>query len=293
MPTSQKTSAYLCATIAATFVINAQAISIDGTLDAGYGSALAVQTVNTGFGDSTIGDGTSFGGSELDAAYGSISGGYLYLFLAGNFQNNGNHLNVFLSDGRAGQSTLAAAGGTAANMNGSVFSSGFQATYMLDLNDYANTVYVEEHNLFGTPTGGYVGSFSLSGGIGGGTPGGSIQYALNNLNVGGVNGSTGTAANAATAQAVTTGMEIAIPLSLLGSPTSVSVLASINGGGDGYLSNQFLTGLGVGSGNVASSQFNFGSTPGQFFTVTTVPEPSSLMLGASGLLTLLALRRRK
>ena len=45
----------------------------------------------------------SGGGSELDAAYGKVSGGNLYLFLAGNFENNGNHLNVFLAGGASGR----------------------------------------------------------------------------------------------------------------------------------------------------------------------------------------------
>ena len=77
------------------------------TTGVSYGSPLAVQTVNTGFGDSTVGDGTSSGGSELDAAYGNISGTTLYLFLAGNFENNGNLCNIFIDDGGSGgQSTL-------------------------------------------------------------------------------------------------------------------------------------------------------------------------------------------
>src|SRR5208282_6743267 len=64
-------------------------IVVNGTLDAGYGSPLAVQTINTGFGDSTVGDGTSSGGSELDAAYANVSNGTLYLFFAGNLRTTG------------------------------------------------------------------------------------------------------------------------------------------------------------------------------------------------------------
>ena len=77
----------------------AHAQNLNGTLNAGfYGSALVVQTINTGFGDAA-GNNDSVGGSELDAAYGRISGGNLWLFLAGNWENNGNHLNVFVSGG--------------------------------------------------------------------------------------------------------------------------------------------------------------------------------------------------
>jgi len=272
----------------------ARAQVVNGSLDGAYGSPLATQTINTGFGDSTVGDGTSTGGSELDAAYGIVNGGNLYLFLAGNFEDNGNHVNIFSSDGRAGQSTLAVpTTATLQAMNGSVFSPGFQATYAIDLNDYAGTAYVEEYSLTGTPSGGYVGAFGLSGGIGTGSPGGSIFYGLNNLNAAGVNGNTGTAANAAAANAVTTGLEMSIPLSLLGNPTGpILVLADINGGGDGYLSNQFLPGLPVGTGNLGpSTTFNFGSTPGEYFTVS-VPEPSTVAMSLSGLAALLAFRRR-
>ncbi len=79
------------------------------------------------------------------------------------------------------------------------------------------------------------------------------------------------------------------------------VLADINGGSDGYLSNQFLPGLAVGTGNVggggpytggSSSQFNLGSTPGAYFTVAAVPEPSSIALVVVGLLGALTIRRK-
>ena len=102
------------------------------------------------------------------------------------------------------------------------------------------------------------------------------------------------AADPAAANAVGTGLELSIPLSLLGDPTGpIEVLAAINGGGDTYLSNQLLPGLPVSSGNLGAATFNFGSTPGQYFTVPT-PEPSTLALGTlAGLAGLVAFRRRK
>ena len=136
-------------------------------------SALAIQTIQTSYGFNTAGDGTSAGGSELDAAYGVISGGYLYLFLAGNFQDNGNYVNVFVDGGAPGQSTLAAPlTANLKNLNGSQFGSGFQATYAWTMDDYANVAYVEEYTYGGAGSlaGGYVGSVVVPGGIGSGLP---------------------------------------------------------------------------------------------------------------------------
>src|SRR5882757_3249940 len=100
--------------------IGTQAQTIDGTLDGSYGSALAVQTANTGFGSGTA----ASGGNQLDAAYANISGGNLNLFFAGN-TSDGNYFDVFLADGRTGQSTFNVSGTATANMNGSTFSPGF------------------------------------------------------------------------------------------------------------------------------------------------------------------------
>jgi hypothetical protein len=211
----------LCAGAVATgLALNANAqITMDGTLDANYGSALAAQTVNTGFGVSTSGDGTSSGGSEMDAGYGTIYGGYLYVFLAGNYEANGNHVNLFISDGAAGQSTLSTSGGSMGAMNGSQFSPGFNANLAIDLNDYSGTAYVEEYT-GATLSGGYVGSFGLAGGIGNGTPGpNGILYGFNNTHVSTM-GSPGTATSQAAMLAATTGLEVGIPLSLLAGYTS-------------------------------------------------------------------------
>ena len=293
--------------LGATVVVQAQ--NLNGTVSPSfYGSPLALQTINTGFGNAAGGN-DSAGGSELDAAYGKISGGNLYLFLAGNVENNGNHLNVFIAGGAAGgQNVLsAAATGTMQAMNGSVFSPGFNATFAYDVNDYSGTLYSEEYNLIGG-TGGYVGSLGNSGtGIYAGIDGtgqstaGTIGVYLNNNNA-----STMGAAGAAYSggASVTTGYELVIPLSSIGyGGGNIMVLADVNGGGDGYLANQFLPGLAVGTGNVggggpytggSGSQFNFANTPGEYFTVSAVPEPASMaMLGFAGLTALLAIRRRK
>ena len=70
-------------------------VTVDGTLgiSEGYGSPLTTQTINTGFGDNNSDiSGHSNGGSELDAVYGVAYNGYLYLFIAGNLEANGNNI---------------------------------------------------------------------------------------------------------------------------------------------------------------------------------------------------------
>ncbi|MGH7940671.1 MAG: hypothetical protein ACREFR_06320 [Limisphaerales bacterium] len=254
-----------------TAVVCANAQNLDGTLDPGfYGPPLYVQTINTGFGDSTGGGDAT--GSELDAVYTKVSGGNLYLFLAGCFQNNGNYLNVFLAGGAAGETNLnVPSTATLHVMNGSIFPPGFQATWAFDMNDSSGTLYSEEYNLTGTPGGGYVGSLAeSSAGIAAGSDGGVASLYLDNT-LASTMGASGTAISGATAGTnTTTGLEMVIPLSAIGyvNGTPVSVVACISGGGDGYLSNQFLPGLAVGTGNLGGDTFNLGSEPTPTNSVT-------------------------
>src|SRR5204862_2362305 len=77
---------------------------VDGTRDVEYGAPLAVQATQTGFGDANPPG--SLGGSELDAAYGKISGGRLYLLFTGNHEPNFNKLEVFIDSKAGGENTL-------------------------------------------------------------------------------------------------------------------------------------------------------------------------------------------
>jgi len=249
--------------------ISANAQYLNGTLDAAfYGSPLYVQTINTGFGNSTGGGDAS--GSELDAVYAKVSGGNLYLFIAGCFQNNGNHLNVFIDGGAAGQTNLAVpTGASMAAMNGSifrtnsvVFGTNFYATWAFDMNDSSGTLYSEEYSLTGVPSGGYVGALAGAAGIFAGSDGGVSLLYLNNTLVSTMGTANAALSGAGSGANTTTGLEMVIPTADIGyTGGAIDVTIDINGGSDGYLSNQFLPGLAVGTANLGGSTFNFGPPP--------------------------------
>ena len=236
----------------------AQPASINGSYEPVFGSALAVQTDATGFG---------LNASELDGAYGLMANGNLYLFLPGNLQNNGNNINVFIG-GTNGQTTLNAAnpGNLALNnlsvMNGSRFSPGFSAVYAFNINNTNQTLTVSQYNLTNHTAVDAMGTLAETGNtVANGTVDNSVVVGFNN------NNSKSQAANTGTGS---TGLELMIPLSLIGNPTGpVEVLTDINGYQEGYLSNQFIPGLASGTANLAVTTFNFSSTAGEYFTVPT------------------------
>ena len=80
-PAARRAIVSHCAVAAAALLTSSTsfAVTVDGTLDSDYGTPRIIQAINTGFGDSTVGDGTSAGGSELDAGYGLIQNGSLPL----------------------------------------------------------------------------------------------------------------------------------------------------------------------------------------------------------------------
>jgi hypothetical protein len=244
--------------------VHAQPASINGSYDPAFGSAFSVQTDATGFG---------LNQSELDGAYGLIDNGNLYLFFSGNLQNNGNNINLFIG-GTNGQSTLNAAnpGNLGLNnlsvMNGSKFSPGFSAVYAFNINNTNKTLTVSQYNLTNNTAVDGLGSLTESGNIVlNGTVDNSVVVGFNNNN---------SKSQAANVGAGSTGLELAIPLSLIGNPSGpINVLVDINGYQEVYLSNQFLPGLASGTANLGTATFNFSSTTGEYFTV---PTSSSVVL---------------
>jgi Abnormal spindle-like microcephaly-assoc'd, ASPM-SPD-2-Hydin/Protein of unknown function (DUF1573)/Secretion system C-terminal sorting domain len=230
---------------------------VDGILEpAFYGAPIAVQNNATGFGDNF---------SELDAAYATISGSRLNLFLAGNLETNGNKL-VLLFDNSplSGSSTYSAATmpsiGNSDAMDGLIFEQSFTPEYMVVLNTFGGQLFAD---------------FAVNGGSASvlsatntstqtlNFPGGLLgELAADNSNTAGVTGST-----VGNPGAVTKGFELSIPITAIApgysSATPLRVTAFIVNGNFDFLSNQVLGGIGTGLPN--SNVGNIGSPSGKSF----------------------------
>lgn len=281
---------------------------IDGSLGGTdtYGGPLATQDNETNFGDNTDPSAFSANGSELDVAYGEISGGNLNLLITGNLESNFNKLEIFVDTGAGGQNQLAGGTGVGAldrmgddgGGNGLTFDTGFDADYWFSVtigNSPVNA-FVDWSPITGG--GGFVGQVDIENGGTGPHPlsgsGISLTLGVDNSNLAGVPVGTGTGSGAG----VTTGVEISIPLASIGSPAGdIDVVVFINGSNHDLLSNQTLGGLGGGSDNLGEPRnVDFSSIGGdQFFTVAAaVPEPGSLaFFGLAGLALLLRRRVRR
>jgi len=264
----------------------AATITVDGVLDASYGPALAVQTVQTQFGDE--GNGCDDCGGELDAAYAKIWNGRLYLMIAGNQEADSfNKLDIFIDSVAGGENTLSATpdydfngggGWISSNLGGLTLDAGFAPDYHLFSRAGGGNFEVDFIDRQGGGAaqvpGAHTGT-ALSGGAGAQTAVGSIlagnvgpnasssslaqnlEYGFDNTNNAGVTGGTAAldAAGTAAALAVTTGMEYSVALADIGNPSVGSVIligAYYNNGDHNYLSNQFLGGLAGPQGNLGA-----------------------------------------
>jgi hypothetical protein len=255
---------------------------------------LAVQGNATQFGNSG-GTQSSNGGSELNAAWGTISGGRLKLFVSGNLEANFNKMWMFFDSGAGGVSSLAGGYsdggfGEINNMTGLTFDSAFTPERGLRFEVGGGFYGVRGFTLNGAPgfdvnTGGGAGSLPLSNVAGAA----GVNFGWDNGNTAGVDSSS--AAGALTADS---GWSLDIDLAAYFGSASINevrVMAFITSGDAGFASNQFLGSLPVGYGNLGNlNGRNLNNDAGdQFFTV--VPAPGSIAL--MGLAGLVAARRRR
>jgi len=234
------------------------------------GALVASQDTPTSFGDHPQYPNLHSAGSELDRMF-VQSDGDLQIAITGNLEPNGNDLVIFLDTlpgvGEGQSVALDGNAGRIAGLAGDKIP--LDADYALVVNNWQGTIYVDLIDLIAN-TSTYMGANAVGSGNGnlsGGAAGPDWQIALDNTNTVGVDDNVENdpyeqQANAATA---TTGFEMRIPLSAIGSPTPGSttcLFALIKGGNNGYLSNQFLpAGLGGGWDNFGNPPVDLTSSP--------------------------------
>lgn len=323
-----RTAWFLVSALAFVAPASAQ-ITVDGTRDGAYGSPLAVQTVQTQFGDAGDPNGLG-GGGELDAAYGTVWNDRLYVMLTGNVEPNFNKLSVFIDSQAGGENTLDGSlaydfGDVSQNFGGLTFDSQFSADYHLFGRWGGGAFEVDIVNRAGSTAGAELGNFGaatvgsgtgvqsgaiLAGGTATtGADGGmfltqDVPFGFNNTNTAGVTGGD-QAADALAAAAVATGFEFSVALADIGNPGlgDVILVHAVYGNGDNnFHSNQVLGGLpapqgnlggdggGNFTGNLSGIDFNQ-FTGSQFFRVAVVPEPGAVALALAAMAGVAARRR--
>ncbi|MBX7243777.1 MAG: hypothetical protein K1X92_18700, partial [Bacteroidia bacterium] len=270
--------------------LHSQAVTVNGELGQSEGYTMYVLQNNyTQFGDNTEGNVTTATmGSELDGGYAKIANNTLYLMLTGNLESNYNKIELFFDYKSGGQNQLLNNNPMPSEfedpnkMAGLTFDTGFEADFWMGITNGPEVgtpkiaIYSAAIETGGNPNGfadvpvpditmdntGGPYAWTYLGGFAG----------INNSNIAGVGGSPGEIGppdfDPAT---VSTGVELAIPLSYLGNPAGdIKICAFINGSGHDYLSNQVLGGLGSNVNNLAKPDtVNFNDYSGnQYFTVS-------------------------
>jgi len=225
-----------------------------------YGDPLYLNTTDpTGFGDNDDPALEWANGSEIDAVYGLVDNGVLYLMVAGNLESNFNKLELFFETTDGGQNKLRGDNpdvdfnglnrmGDDGSDNGLTFDDSFAADRYMTMG--GGDVGGGNYDLFANwaeilTGGGGIGRFLGQGEAGsdgtlqdGDNPD-NIRVTIDNSNVGGITGSDATGGDT-----VDTGIEWAIPLSALGDPAGdIRIVIFINGSGHDFLSNQVAGGV--------------------------------------------------
>lgn len=295
--------------------------TIDGTAEADYGSAIVSQQLGTSTYKNTETNFDAANGSELDAAYGVVSNGVLYLFIAGNMDTGGadlsgnayDKLNIFFMTGPGGDhilgtnyngnadfghiNNMGVNGGPQQNGDpGLTFDNGFAANYWIGVTvgpgGAGPKFNVNYEQICSFCPGAFLGATSNSppGNVVTNAPFGIIA-ALNNSNTNGVQMDlSGCEVNGApfNPQNVRTGVELAIPLSAIGNPTGqVSVCAFITDDQYASMYNQVLAPINGGPSECQgsfgdASAVDFSSLPGTHTFTFAVPPCNAFLLGYTG-----------
>jgi hypothetical protein len=229
----------------------AGAVTIDGKHDPAYGASLSTQTTQT-----SLGDGSNFMASELDEAYGYLSGDTLYVLLTGSFNRFfsepltlPNQLQLYVDIGSGGQNPLSGSnpnvGGVVKlpDMTGLHFDSDFSPDFWLaaarETFNQLDAYYAELPD-GGGAAGYYLGASAIGGpgvlgGAGSFNPFG-ILASVDISNAAGVTAGCGAASGAG----VTTGVEWAIPLAAIGNPAGAFRVCALLATAGVGISNQVL-----------------------------------------------------
>ena len=125
-------------------VVPSSGATVDGELGADLWSQEFLQGNFTGFGDETDGtvdgSGPNGGGSEIDGIYISKDATNLYIFIAGNLENNGNSMDLYIDTGAGGDNQLGSGSGDGGfivdGQSGLVFDAGFDADYVVSVDTW-------------------------------------------------------------------------------------------------------------------------------------------------------------
>ena len=260
-------------------------------------------------------EGTTFGNnrSEINGIWAYCDTNNLYLGVTGNVQDF-NKLELFFDSTAGGQNSLRNDNADVDfnqlndKLGGLTFDSGFEADYYLTytVNGDRNEHYTSaaQLNTAGGGPGGFQGGGAYVDGdqiAAGGANGSGYTLGTNQSNVGGV-ADFGNP-NDSDPALVSTGTEIAIPLSELGYTGGLLRLAGfINGGSHDYVSNQIIGGAPAGTGSLGNDMMgnfidgslagiDFNNLAGDQFVTLKVPAPASaVLLGLGGIA---ATRRRR
>ncbi|MEM1444939.1 MAG: hypothetical protein AAGF84_02700 [Planctomycetota bacterium] len=261
----------------------AAAITVDGSrVGDNYGPPVAIQTVQTGFGDNL---------NELNALYAQVEGDQLYLLFTGNLEPVFNSINVWFDTTPGGMNRILRPGSALDDLT---FDEGFTPDFLTNALAFPNDDFRFQHMALVSDLTAQADRFND---VFDGQPEGindalegdffpvTFGVGFENSNTAGVAAGQEPADREAAA-AVTTGVEMRIPLAALGSPApgdTIRLLAGINGAGFNFYSNQFLPGLAPPQENLGSDgdgarfatlgRLDFNDIPGQqFLELTLTPK---------------------